>query len=238
MYHHVNSDRCSNSLTMLQSHLRYISHNYTTVFPSQQLTCKRPICLVFDDGYFDFYKYIFPLLKQYNLKALLAVSPKFILETTQTEDEARLDFEHNDLYINSEKATFCTYEELKTMAESGHVQIASHSFSHVNLLEDNIDLIQELKGSKEILEEKLDIHVESFVFPYGKYDQHILNETKKHYSYAFRIGNAFNDDFTGIKGVIYRIDADNLQTPDEIFKFTKMLKYRYKKFIKTLVGNR
>jgi peptidoglycan/xylan/chitin deacetylase (PgdA/CDA1 family) len=222
---------------MLQSHLRYVSQNYTTVFPAQNITCKDPICLVFDDGYFDFYKYIFPLLEQYNLKALLAVSPKFILEKTQIPDNERLAFEHNDLYENYEKATFCTYEELDIMARSGHVQIASHSYSHVNLLQSGVDLTQELKGSQEVLEQKLGVKVESFVFPYGKYSQHILDETKKYYPYAFRIGNAINDNFDGVKGVIYRIDADNLQAPDAIFKFMKMLKYRYKKFIKTLVGN-
>ena len=238
MYHHVNSDRCSNSLVMLRSHLAYISQNYTTVFPSQELTCKNPICLVFDDGYFDFYKYIFPILKQYKLKALLAVSPKYILDDTQIEDEKRLNYEHNDLYLHYDKATFCTYKELLEMSESGYVQIASHSYTHANLLEDDVDLALELKGSKEELEKKLQIQVESFVFPYGKYDQKILHETKKDYKYVFRIGNAINDDFNGIKGVIYRIDADNLSSPDAIFKFSKMLKYRYKKFVKQLVGNR
>ena len=223
---------------MLESHLEYISKNFTTVFPTQKLTCKRPICLVFDDGYYDFYKYIFPLLQKYNLKALLAVSPKFILETSQLSEAERLGFEHNDLYENFSKATFCTYEELSIMATSPYVQIASHSFSHKNLRDEDVDLTLELKSSKELLEQKLDVKVESFVFPYGKYDQKILDETKKYYEYAFRIGNAVNDDFNGIHGAIYRIDADDLSAPDSIFTFPKMLQYKYKKFIKEIVGNR
>ena len=238
MYHHVQSDRCSNQLTMLDAHLQYISQHFTTLFPTKTIACKSSVCLVFDDGYFDFYKYIFPLLKKYNLKALLAVTPRYILEDIDKEDTKRLNFEHNDLFKHFKEGTFCTYKELREMVQSGHIQVASHSYSHVNLLEDGVDLESELEGSKKIIEEKLGVKVESFVFPFGKYNQTILNETKKYYRYAFRIGNAVNDDFNGINGVIYRIDGDNLRREDEIFKFSKMMKYRYKKFIKELVGNR
>lgn len=238
MYHHVDSDRCSNSLAMLRSHLQYISEHFTTLFPTDNLTCKNPICLVFDDGYFDFYRYIFPLLQEFHLKAVLAVVPKYILEDIDKEDEKRVCFEHNDLFKHFKEGTFCTYKELDTMIQSGYVQIASHSYAHTNLLEQNCDLTLELEGSKKILEEKLNIKVESFVYPFGKYNQAILDETKKYYKYAFRIGNGINDDFNGVNGVIYRIDGDNLRSADEIFSFTKMLKYRYKKFIKEIVGNR
>lgn len=238
MYHHVNSDHCSNTLQMLDLHLRYISKHFTALFPSKMIECKNPICLVFDDGYFDFYKFIFPLLQKYNLKALLAVTPKYILEDTDQKDEMRLGFEHNDLFEHFKQGTLCTYKELREMIASGHVQVVSHSYSHANLLEEGVDLTMEIKESKTILQEKLGISVESFVFPFGKYNQAILDETKKHYPYAFRIGNAVNDDFNGIHGVIYRIDGDNLSSDDEIFRFSKMLKYRYKKFIKEIVGNR
>ena len=57
MYHHVGSDRCSNDLEMLDKHLEYISKNFTSVFPTLDKLPKNPICLVFDDGYYDFYKY-------------------------------------------------------------------------------------------------------------------------------------------------------------------------------------
>ena len=236
MYHHVNSDRCSNDYDIFESHLKYISENFTAVFPSSELP-KNPICLVFDDGYYDFYKLIFPLLKKYNLKALLGVTPKYILEDTDKSDELRLSYEHNDLFENFKDATFCTYKELKEMIDSGLVQVVSHSYSHKNLLEDDVNLHLELVESKKILEEKLNIKIESFVFPFGKYSQEILDETKKHYKYSFRIGNGVNKDFNGVNDVIYRIDADNLQSDDEIFKFSKMLKFRFKTLIKKIVGN-
>ena len=237
MYHHLNSDRCSNEYGIFEEHLAYISQHFTSVFPEEKLP-KKPICLVFDDGYFDFYKFIYPLLKKYNLKALLAVVPKYILDDIELEDEKRLSYEHNDLFKNYQNGTFCTYKELKESGERGLVQVVSHSYSNKNLVEDDIDLTIELKKSKEILEEKLGITVNSFVFPFGKYNQRVLDETKKYYKYPFRIGNGINTDFNGVNGVIYRIDGDNLKNGSDIFSFKNILKYRMKTLIKSIVGNR
>ena len=237
MYHHVQSDRCSNELSMFEQHLEYIANHYTTVFPTFDPLPKNAICLVFDDGYYDFYTYIYPLLQKYNLKALLAVVPSVILESCNKPQDVRLEFEHNNLFANYQKGTFCTYEELREMQASGLVQVVSHSYSHKNLLEEDIDLTQELKHSKEIIEQKLNTTVESFVFPFGKYNQQILDETHKHYKYAFRIGNAINKDFHGIHNTIYRIDGDFLTSPSDIFSTKNMIKFRFKALVKQLTGN-
>ncbi len=181
MYHHLNSDRCSNDYNIFEAHLKYISKNFTSTFPTSTLP-KNPICLVFDDGYCDFYFLIFPLLKKYNLKALLAVIPEYILDDIKVEDDKiRLEYEHNDLFKYYEKGTFCTYKELKEMIDSNLIQIASHSYSHQNLCENDINLKKELLESQQILENNLNIKVDSFVFPFGKYNQTVLDETKRYY---------------------------------------------------------
>jgi peptidoglycan/xylan/chitin deacetylase (PgdA/CDA1 family) len=237
MYHHVNSDLCSNNLDIFEKHLKYISENFTTVLPHDKLK-ENNICLTFDDAYADFYYDIFPLLKKYNLKALLAVPTKYILDTTTQTKDIRLGFKHNYLFENYHKATFCTFEELKEMLESNLIAIASHSHTHTNLLEKNINLNEEIVTSKEILETKLNITVDSFVFPFGKYDNNIANQCSKHYKYLFRIGNAIHKDFTGINKVIYRIDGDNLKNEKEIFSYKNILKYRFKALIKKMVDNK
>lgn len=231
MYHHVNSDRCSNNLEIFEKHLAYIAKNFKSVLPGEDLT-KNSICLTFDDAYADFYFLIYPLLKKYKLKALLAVPSKYILERCDATPSTRMGFEHNDLFDNYTKGTFCTYTELKEMLESGLISIASHSHSHTNLLQDNINLTEEIQLSKNILQEKLGVSVESFVFPFGKYNKKILQETKRYYKYAFRIGNAIHSDFNGINGVIYRVDGDNLAAPDTIFRWKQILKYKFKAFTK------
>ena len=233
MYHHVNSDRCSNDLAIFEEHLKYIKNNFKTTFPGEKITSKS-VCLTFDDAYADFYFLIFPLLKKYNLKALLAIPSKYILDDTEEEAENRMNFEHNDLFENYQKATFCTYKELKQMQESGLVVFGSHSHSHIDLTQKQVDLDLELRVSKQILEDKLNTKIDSFVFPFGKYNQDILKEAKKYYQYNFRIGNAIHKDFSGINGAIYRVDGDNLKTADEIFKTTKLLKYKFKGIVKRL----
>lgn len=216
---------------MLEEHFMYIQQNFTTLLPAEQVQ-KNSICLTFDDAYSDFYFLIYPLLKKYKLKALLAVPSGYILKSCDASPQARMAFAHNDLFKNYKLGTFCTFEELQEMINSGLVEIASHSYSHINLLEKEVDLQQELKLSKEILESNLHVKVDSFVFPFGKYNKEVLQETKKHYKYAFRIGNAIQKDFSGINGVIYRIDGDELKTPKSIFTWKKMLQYQLKALTK------
>ncbi|MEW6552123.1 MAG: polysaccharide deacetylase family protein [Campylobacterota bacterium] len=233
MYHHVNSDRCSNDLSIFEEHLQYIKSKFTSIFPGENIT-GNCVCLTFDDAYVDFYYLIYPLLKKYGLKALLAVPSKYILDSCDEISETRMGFEHNDLFANYEKGTFCTFKELKEMVDSGLVRIGSHSHTHIDLTADGVDLDIELRFSKEILEQKLGVEVDSFVFPFGKYNQEILQQAKKYYKYSFRIGNAIHNDFNGINGVIYRVDGDGLKTPDEIFGFKKILGYKFKGLIKRL----
>jgi len=193
---------------------------------------------VFDDGYYDFYAYVFPLLKKYKVKALLAVVPKYILDDTEKEAHERLNYQHDELFEQYKNASFCTYKELKEMQDSQLIQIVSHSYSHVNLLGDDVDLLEELQKSKQVLETKLNIKVDSFVYPFGKYNQAVLNETMKHYAYSFRIGNGINKDFSGVNNVIYRVNADNLVDEKSLFSFANMSKYWFKTWVKRIVGNR
>jgi len=228
MYHHVNSDKYSNDFETLDSHFEYISEHFISLFPTTNPLAKNSICLVFDDGYYDFYRFTYPLLKKHKLKAILAVVPSAVLENSSEDDSVRLGIKHDSLFDEYKKGTFCTYEELREMSESGFVQIASHSYNHKDLTSSDIDLYEELKKSKERLEQKLDCKIESFVFPFGKYNQKVLDETKKYYKYAFRIGNGINKDFSGIGGVIYRVNGDSLASKASIFSFKNMLKYRLK----------
>ena len=233
MYHHVNSDRCSNDLEIFEKHIKYISENFKTIFPTDEKLKGNYACLIFDDAYVDFYYLIFPILKKYKVKALLAVPTKYILNSCENDSNLRMSFEHNDEFKNYEKGTFCTFEEMKEMIVSNLVQIVSHSHTHTNLLEKDIDLDQELNLSKKILEDKLNIKVETFVYPFGKFNKEIAQQTHKVYKYSFRIGNAIHKDFSGIKGINYRINADGLKTADEIFRFPKILKYKFKALIKS-----
>ena len=121
MYHHINSDKYSNTLDIFINHLKYIKSNYNIVLPNDKISYNS-ICLTFDDAFFDFYYYIFPLLKKFNIKVILGVPVKYILEDTLVSYNHRLSINHDDTYNNKE--SFCTYKELKEMVDSKLVYIA------------------------------------------------------------------------------------------------------------------
>lgn len=239
MYHHINSDDLplSNTEAMMDEHLRLVAQRYTSVFPGQD--AENPICLTFDDAYYDFYRYVFPLLKKYRLKALLAVPSAYILDDTDVEPSMRLSLTHREIYEGENwrtHAPFCTYAELREMILSGHVAVASHSMNHVNLSDEGIDLEREIVASKRVLEEKLGFRVDSFVLPYGKYNAATVALAREHYSYVFRIGNALNPSWEGIGGLIYRIKGDALRTADDLFKPLKQLGFWFKTIVKLVKG--
>ena len=240
MYHHINSDDLplSNSHKMMEEHLSLIAQRYVTIFPGDQIG-KHSICLTFDDAYYDFYYYVFPLLKKYYLKALLAVPVAYILEDTDVSSKQRLSLKHHEIYEANNYKTyvpFCTYSELREMIQSGHVIIASHSMNHLNLSEEGIDLEQEIIASKIVLEEKLGFRVDSFVLHYGKYNEAVIRLARKHYSYVFRIGNAFNPSWNGIGGLLYRIKGDALKTPDALFNPFRRIGFWIKTVVKMIKG--
>ncbi|MDP3291874.1 MAG: polysaccharide deacetylase family protein [Sulfuricurvum sp.] len=241
MYHHINSDDLplSNSDTMMGAHLAYISEHFTTLFPGDPITSDS-ICLTFDDAYYDFYHYVFPLLKKYKLKALLAVPSAYILEDTDIPPERRLSLKHHEIYKADNYKTyapFCTYMELREMIQSGHVVVASHSMNHLNLSEKGADLENEIFSSKVALEENLGVRVESFVLPYGKYNNAVVALAREHYPYVFRIGNAFNSSWEGIGGLLYRIKGDALSTPDSLFRPLKQAGFWFKTIVKMVKGS-
>lgn len=239
MYHHINSDDLglSNKLQLFREHLAYIKDNFHCVLPGDELSRSTTnICLTFDDAYFDFYHYVFPLLKEFKLRAMLGVPVKFIGEATSLPADKRLSLKHDEIYQGDNyktHASFCTYPELQEMIDSGLVRIASHSYTHSNLVEDEVDMGYELGESKRVLEERLNIRVDTFILPFGRYNDAVLQAAKKYYKYTMRIGNGVNRDFGGVNGLIYRVKGDRLSSPTSMFSFSKLLKYRYKTFIKS-----
>jgi len=239
MYHHINGKEFSNNLNIFEEHINYLIKKYTFVTPNDKLKVGEDyICLTFDDAYFDFYHFVYPILKKYNIKAMLAVPVGFIDDNTHnTPINKRLSLEHSEIYQDQNYihfGSFCSWIELKEMSDSGLVIMASHSYSHKDLSLNNIDLHKEVLTSKKILAQKLNIKVDSFILPFGRYNRKSLNILEENYKYIFKVGQGINRNFSGVNGLIYRVDADNLENIETLFSFKNMLKYRVKSFIKSL----
>lgn len=113
------------SPSMLESDLQYLqAHGRETVTIHDLLAYvqdgaalpEKPVLLTFDDGYYNNYKYAYPLLKQYGMQAVLSPVASLTERFSQT-DEAE-----------QEAWSYCTGRELREMADSGVFEIQNHSY--------------------------------------------------------------------------------------------------------------
>ncbi len=208
MYHRISD------VEMFNTHIGYISQNYPVVIPGDALPQgKLSVCLTFDDAYFDSYHSVFPILEKLQIRAVIGVPARFIMEDTSVDKKIRLNVPYDDAMKSNvfiEKAPFCTWQELKEMADSGLVRVASHSNSHMNLIRGNVDLTDEIVLSKQIIEQRLSQEIDTFIYPFGKVDRRVHHFASGHYKYLMRIGSALNKDWHNSNNMIYRVNGDNL----------------------------
>lgn len=216
MFHRVHDQSQNYDHEQFSRYLCYLTKNYPIVVPGDTLPKSGvAICLTFDDAYFDFYQYVYPLLCKYRIKAILAVSPHYIVENTALGAKERLAVPYPQGMqdnLHETKVPFCTWKELQEMADSKQVLIASHGYQHENLADNNAHFTQEIIKSKGILEKRLNTHVAYFIYPYGKMSRFAHTMVSKTYDYGFRIGSSLNHGWDQKRKMIYRIDADPLWT--------------------------
>jgi hypothetical protein len=110
-----------------EKHLKYYRDNYTVIDLNEYYgirngkiaSPKNPLVITIDDGYLDNWIWAFPLLKKYNLKATIFVSPEMI----EPGNKVRKITDQN-------LCGYMSWEELRLMDESGLVDIQSHTMSH------------------------------------------------------------------------------------------------------------
>ena len=228
LYHQISDSKYGNPLPLFEKHLSYIANRYRTVHPGDKVPAnKLSVCLTFDDATFDFYSLIFPLLKKYQLKAVLAVPTAFIPHhiTDTKEERLKLLSEYKQPKFSQPSSAFCSWDELRDLSDSPLIEIASHSVNHRPLSEKNIDSEYEFYASKLVLKEMLKKSPQTFVYPFGRFSPSIHALAKKHYPYIMRIGSALNIDWYNRNRMIYRVNADNLQYDKSPFLMRKYLRY-------------
>ncbi len=130
MYHSVLDNKNRESKYVItpadfEADLKLIqSKGYQTVTVSDLIAYKenkialpeKPIMLTFDDGYYNNYSYVFPLLRQYNMKGVLSVVGKYADEYSKEGEVMNNNYSH------------ATWKMLREMQESGVIEIENHSY--------------------------------------------------------------------------------------------------------------
>jgi peptidoglycan/xylan/chitin deacetylase (PgdA/CDA1 family) len=137
------------------------------------------------------------------------------------------------MYIKKE--SFCTWQEIKEMAQSGLVKIASHSLSHQDLTIEGTDLEDEVLGSKKIIQQRLSQEVDTFIYPYGRVNRKVHSVAKRYYKYLMRIGSALNKDWHNSNNMIYRVNGDHLINKKSLNRVA-LFKYYLKYLLNTIRG--
>ena len=204
-----------------ENDLKYLKNNgYTTIvmkdlinyiYEDKELPNK-PIMLTFDDGYYNNYLYVFPLLKQYNSKIVLSPIGK------QSDIYSELD-DKNPTYAH------CSWNNLKEMNDSGLVEIQNHSYNMHTITKSR-------RGTKKNKNESLDHYKKVFVE-----DTLLMHERfKKHLdripdTYVFPFGAITNCSIDiakelGYKAVLNCEGKINkiTKSPDGLYKLCRILR--------------
>jgi len=183
-----------------REHLKYIADHHRVVLPGDPLPpCELSICLTFDDAYADIYTLALPLLEEMNMRAVLAVPTGLVGEPP-----------------------YCSWDQLSKIALSGRFAIASHSHSHCNMARNGINAAQEILESRNILEARLCVPVNTFVYPYGRVNAAVHSQVMDQYKYAMRIGTAYNNASWECESEpLHRVVADG------IYPFSKLRRTGY-----------
>ncbi len=196
MYHHVNpnkGDKLTVTPEIFESHLRHIRRaGYRTLFLDEVVGfmqgtiapshVDKGVALTFDDGYLDNYIFAYPLLKQYGMKAAIFIvsgwadaasnAPVSDREAAQSGYRKNTPT-HGDTKRMIGEGLFhkavMGWEMIKEADSSGLVRFYSHTASHKNCDEiEGEELMRELKGSKQALEERLKKPCDYLCWPKGR----------------------------------------------------------------------
>jgi len=179
-----------------------LARNYPTISLSKaieqcrigQSKAKIQIILTFDDGYADIYDLVFPVLKKKGLTGIIFLPTNYVggfipgFLTTRFKDVSALD---------AIKGKSISWQQTGEMNEAGF-EIGAHGLSHRSLTKIPLrDAIEEIKMSKEAIEQNLGKPCNHFAFPFGSrrdYSQHLIDYVKE--LGKFKLEKVFNKFFS------------------------------------------
>jgi len=129
------------------------------VVSGERPSSPKAVALTFDDGYQDLLDHVLPVLKRFGFRAT------FFLVSDRVGGTNSWDARHGD-----PPRRLMGWNEAATLVAQG-MEIGSHSRTHpflTNLSESEME--QEIRGSKEMIEDRLGRPVRSFSYPHGLHD--------------------------------------------------------------------
>lgn len=112
----------------------------------------RAIAITFDDGFYNVFKYAYPIMRRYGVSGTVFICPGLV----DIEDSKNNDIQK-----------FMSWANIRTLCEAGWA-IGSHSYSHAKLSQISEEkLRKEIVESKKIIESHTNCECSFFCYPYG-----------------------------------------------------------------------
>lgn len=169
------------SPALFAEHMEFLAENgYTTVNLHDAVDTGRGrreiekcVVITFDDGYRDFYTEAYPVLRKHDFKATV-----FAVSSSAEEGRA---WGHPE--------EFMSWRELREISSHG-MQIGSHTATHPQLYSLQPPQIEdEIRRSKDLIEEKIGAAVHSFAYPFAFPEQdkrfvHMMTDLLQRHGYS------------------------------------------------------
>jgi peptidoglycan/xylan/chitin deacetylase (PgdA/CDA1 family) len=127
----------------------------------------KSFCITFDDGYEDNYINALPILKKYGFKATIYLVPNYEYNLWENFKDKKFD-------------KLLNQQQIKEMQDSGLIEFGSHTLHHKNLLTISKDeAFEDMKVSKALVENITHQKCNAFAYPYGKYNDNLIEATKE-----------------------------------------------------------
>jgi len=178
MYHSI-MDNHKQSVTIksfekqmfLMKRMGYQTINFNEL---NDINNNKKFIITFDDGYENIFLNAYPILKKLNFTATCFFIANKIGKYNDW-DEALQNFK---------KMRLMNFEQINEWVENDF-HIGSHSMDHLNLKNLNYDQkIEQIVNSKKFFDNKFNININTFAYPFGSYDMESRNILKKYYDFA------------------------------------------------------
>jgi len=170
---------------------------------------ERPVVITFDDGYADFYHQALPVLSRYHLTATLYIVTGFV--------------ERTSLWLRWKEETghpLLTWNQIVEISNSG-IECGAHTHSHPKLHMLPLTMARnEIRRSKDLLEQYLGREVTSFSYPYGDYTWDVQRLVKEA---GFTSACAVNDTKCSDKADHFTLDRLTVTPSMNISAFDALL---------------
>ena len=194
-----------------EAFIRSMQRNFRLVLPGRG---QDGLVITFDDGDMSVYRHAFPILKKYDVKAIIFLICGYIGKC-DTWDISPLGL----------RSSHVGWDEICEMKEWG-IEFGSHTMNHRNLTRLNADDISfELAESKRMLEARIG-KVRCISYPFNRVNGQIVRLARK-YGYQYGFGGRGQNDLLIRKEAVYITDTP--RSLDIKIRERPFLFYRYER---------